>query len=136
MKPTKITYWATTGIIAAMMTFSAYAYLTQNAMQQGFQHLGFPDFFRVELAIAKLIGAVVLLAPLRPRVKEWAYAGFTITFISAFIAHSASGDPIANRVPPLVALAILAVSYLTYHKLFAEKSGNKAFGEKSMAKSI
>ena len=38
----KITYQITTGIIALMMAYSAYAYLTQPAMAQGFQHLGFP----------------------------------------------------------------------------------------------
>jgi len=32
-----------------MMIFSAYYYLTKEAMQQGFHHLGYPDYFRVEL---------------------------------------------------------------------------------------
>jgi len=59
-----------------MMTYSAYAYLTQPAMAEGFRHLGFPDYFRVELGIAKLLGAIVLLAPLATRLMEWAYAGF------------------------------------------------------------
>lgn len=35
----KITYWVTTGIVAAMMAFSAYAYLTQPAMANAFKHL-------------------------------------------------------------------------------------------------
>jgi uncharacterized membrane protein YphA (DoxX/SURF4 family) len=116
MKAIKITYWITTGIVALMMTYSAYAYLTQAAMQQAFHHLGYPDYFRVELAIGKLVGVVLLLAPLAARVKEWAYAGFVITFISAFIAHTASGDPINYRIMPVIFLALLIVSYITYHK--------------------
>jgi hypothetical protein len=64
MKTLKITYWATTVIVALMMTYSAYAYLTQAALLQAFQHLGFPDYFRIELAVAKLIGAALLLIPL------------------------------------------------------------------------
>jgi hypothetical protein len=116
MKVTKITYWTTTILLAAMMVFSAFGYLTQEAIKQGFQHLGFPDYFRVELAIAKLAGAVVLLAPVASRLKEWAYAGFTITFISAFIAHTASGDPVFVRMMPLLFLVLLAVSYVAYHK--------------------
>jgi len=105
MKAIRITYWITTAIVGLMMTYSAYAYLTQTAMQEGFHHLGYPDYFRVELAIAKLLGAILLLAPLssvgigtsvEARVKEWTYAGFTFTFISAFIAHRASGDPAAS----------------------------------------
>jgi uncharacterized membrane protein YphA (DoxX/SURF4 family) len=116
MKLLKIAYWATTGLVAAMMTFSAYAYIAKPEMKTGFHHLGFPDYFRMELAIAKLLGAIVLLAPVQARFKEWAYAGFGIVFISAFIAHSASGDPAANGTSALVFLALMAVSYVTYHK--------------------
>ena len=116
MKAIKITYWATTVIVAIMMVYSAYAYLTQDAMLQAFRHLGYPDYFRVELAYGKLIGAILLIAPVSARIKEWVYAGFIITFVSAFIAHSASGDPVNYRVMPLVFLALLITSYLTYHK--------------------
>ena len=112
----KITYWITTVIVSLMMTYSAYAYLTQPAMAAGFHHLGFPDYFRIELAVAKIAGVVVLLAPVSARLKEWAYAGFAFTFVSAFIAHTASGDPVSARVMPLVLLVLLAVSYMTYHK--------------------
>lgn len=113
MKAIKITYWITTSIVALMMIYSTYAYLTQAAIAQGFTHLGFPSYFRVELAVAKLIGGIVLLTPLVSRIKEWAYAGFAITFISAFIAHTASGDPVAMRVMPVIILALLAISYYT-----------------------
>ncbi|MCR8557488.1 DoxX family protein [Mucilaginibacter sp. BJC16-A38] len=117
MKAIKITYWVTTSIIGLMMIYSAYAYLTQAAVAQGFVHLGFPSYFRVELAIAKLIGAILILTPLSARIKEWAYAGFTITFVSAFIAHTASGDPVSRWVMPVIFLVVLAVSYYTYNKL-------------------
>jgi len=116
MKTIKISYWVTTSIVSLTMAFAAYSYLTQDAVKQGFQHLGFPDYFRVELAIAKLIAAILLLAPVAPRVKEWAYAGLTIVFISAFIAHTASGDPVSKVSMPVVFLVVLAVSYITYHK--------------------
>ena len=117
MKTTKIIYWIFTAIVALMMTYSAYAYLTQEKVAAGFQHLGYPGYFRVELAIAKLIGAVLLVLPLGGRVKEWVYAGFTITFISAAIAHISSGDPASVYSMPIVILVFLAVSYITYHQL-------------------
>ncbi len=116
MKAIKITYWITTVIVALMMVYSGYSYLTNEQMAQAFQHLGYPSYFRIELAIAKFFGAVLIVAPFRGRLKEWVYAGFTITFISAFIAHSSSGDPVANRVMPIIFLVLLAVSYITYHK--------------------
>lgn len=121
MKATKIVYWSTTSLLALMMTYSAYLYITDPQVDQGFRHLGFPAYFRIELAIAKLIGAALLLVPVPSRLKEWAYAGFAITFISAFIAHVSSGDPISVRVSPLVFLLFLITSYISYHKL-ARKS--------------
>jgi len=45
--------------------------------------LGFTDYFRVELACAKLLGSVLLLAPVPARLKEWAYAAFAITRLCA-----------------------------------------------------
>ena len=122
MKSTKITYWSTTAIIALMMTYSAYAYFTDPLIDKGFSHLGFPSYFRIELAIAILIGVVVLLAPLATRIKDWAYAGFAITFISAFIAHSASGDPLSARIGPVVFFALLVASYWSFSKLSARRT--------------
>jgi hypothetical protein len=110
----KIAYWISTGLVSAMMLFAAYSYLTAPETAAGFRHLGFPDYFRVELAIAKFLGALALLIPVVPRLlKGFAYAGFTITFISAFIAHLSSGDPMGIMVMPVVALVLLGVSYVT-----------------------
>ena len=61
-------------------------------MAAAFTHLGFPGYFRVELSLAKLLGVVVLLAPVPSRLKEWAYAGFAFDLASAVIAHLAVGD--------------------------------------------
>ena len=116
MKTTKIVYWASTAIVSIMMLYSAYAYLTQDAMTQAFHHLGYPDYFRVELAIGKVLGAILLIAPVSAKIKEWVYAGFVITFISAFIAHTASADPVNYRMMPVIFLVLLIVSYFTYHK--------------------
>ena len=46
--------------------------------------------------------------------KEWAYGGLAITFLSAFIAHSAVDGP-ATGMAPLVSLVLLVVSYLYLH---------------------
>ncbi|MBE5319693.1 DoxX family protein [Pedobacter sp. MR2016-19] len=116
-KTIKIIYWTSTALVSLMMTFSAYSYLTNETIKQAFHHLGFPDYFRVELAIAKILGAVLLLLQIKGQWKEWAYAGFAFTFVSAFIAHTASVDPINNRVGPVVFLMVLLLSYFTYHKV-------------------
>ena len=116
MKTAKIAYYVTTLIVALMMIYSVVSYLTNATMIKTFQHLGFPDYFRVELAVAKLVGAIILLAPVSIRLKDLAYAGFALAFISAIIAHTCSGDPMPYPVVPLIFLVLLAGSYFSYSK--------------------
>jgi hypothetical protein len=109
----KIAYWVSTGVVAAMSLFAAYAYLSGGAQAvQGFARLGYPQHLRVILGIAKLLGAITLLVPGLVRLKEWAYAGFTFAWISACVAHYLAKDG-AVAFMPLVLLLLLAVSYVT-----------------------
>lgn len=118
MTTNKIIYWIATGLVGAMMLFSAFSYLTNEEIKGAFIHLGFPNFFRVELAILKFIGAIVLLLPMIPgKFKEMAYWGFGLTFISAFIAHTTVGDATRYAVTPLIFLVILVVSYIYLKKI-------------------
>jgi hypothetical protein len=91
-KAAAILYWIPTALFCLQMTFTAYAQLRFPQVAQAFTHLGFPAWFRVELSCAKLLGVLLLLAPVPPRLKEWAYAGFAINLASALIAHLAVGD--------------------------------------------
>jgi hypothetical protein len=101
-----------------MMGFSGFEYLTSDKMREGFaHHLGFPSYFRIELAIAKLIGCCVLLLPLPEELKEWAYAGFTIDLVSAVIAHASVGDGIVKVVEPVSVVVVFAVSYISHRYL-------------------
>ena len=81
-----------TALFCLQMGFTAYAQLSLPQVAEAFTRLGFPDYFRVELAWAKLLGVVLLLAPVPARLKEWAYAGFAITLGSALIAHLSIGE--------------------------------------------
>jgi hypothetical protein len=85
-------FWIVTALFCLQIGFTAYAQLRLPPVAEAFAHLGFPDYFRVELAWAKLLGVVLLLAPVPVRLKEWAYAGFAITLGSALIAHLSVGD--------------------------------------------
>jgi DoxX-like family len=78
---------------------------------ENFRHVGYPQQLRVLLGIAKLAGAIVLLLPWLPTLTEWAYAGFTFTWIAAIVAHYLARD--GESWLPVVLLASLAVSYLT-----------------------
>ena len=87
-----IGFWIATALLCLQMGFTAYAQLSLPQVAEAFTRLGFPDYFRIELAWAKLLGVVLLLAPVPARLKEWTYAGFAITIGSALIAHFAVGD--------------------------------------------
>src|SRR5689334_22457519 len=91
-KVTSIVYWIVTALFCLQIGFTAYAQLRLPQVAEAFTHLGFPAYFRVELSWAKLLGIVLLLAPVPARFKEWAYAGFAITLGSALIAHFSVGD--------------------------------------------
>jgi uncharacterized membrane protein YphA (DoxX/SURF4 family) len=125
MKIISVIYWTSTILVALTMIFSSYSDLFSLDVKTAFTHLGFPGYFRVELGILKILGIVLLLAPLPARFKEWPYVGFSITYISAFIAHTASEDPIANRVAPIIVLLLLMMSYLSYHKRLSANNKHK-----------
>ena len=109
----KILYWVSTGIVGLMSLFAAFAYLSGSPQAvQGFAHVGYPQQLRIILGIAKPLAGIVLLMPGLLRLKEWAYAGLTFAWISAFIAHHLAKDG-AEAFAPLVLLALLAVSYVT-----------------------
>ena len=116
MKLTNIIYWISTILLAAQVAFAGIIYFVSAEVANGFAHLGFPSYFREELGIAKLLASLILVLPMVPlRVKEWAYAGLAIVFVSAFIAHT-SVDGAATAVAPLISLVILVVSYVFAHK--------------------
>ena len=109
----KVAFWVSTGLVAAMSLFAGFAYLSGSPQAvQGFAHVGYPQQLRIILGIAKPLGAIVLLLPGIARLKEWAYAGFTFAWISAFFAHYLAGDG-PTAFSPLVLLGLLVISYLT-----------------------
>lgn len=109
----KVIYWVTTGLVAVMSAFAGFAYLSGNPQAvQGFAHVGYPQHLRIILGIAKLLGAIALVAPGFPTLKEWAYAGFTFAWISAHVAHHAAKDG-PTQYMPLVLLVLLFISYFT-----------------------
>jgi hypothetical protein len=111
-------FWISTALFALQMGFTAYAQLRIPDVAAAFAHLGFPAWFRIELALAKLAGLAALLVPMVPaRLKEWAYAGFAITLVSALIAHLAVGDPPAAWSWSVGTGVLWSVSYFFFRRL-------------------
>lgn len=118
MKKVKIIYWTTTiifvlfdGLMPALTSHTELA-------KEGIRSLGYPDYVRVMLGVFKTLGGIVLIIPAIPsRIKEWAYAGFGISLIGACVSNWAVYGFGGEAVFPLIIFALLAVSYVYYHKL-------------------
>jgi hypothetical protein len=110
-KTKTILYWIATLFVAGIMTISGVLALTHSPdMMTALAHLGYPAYFANLLGVSKLIGISVLLVPGIARLKEWAYAGFGITILSASYSHLQSGDGFL-ALEPLVTFAALILSY-------------------------
>jgi hypothetical protein len=116
-KANVIVYWTVTALFCLQMGFTAYAQLRLPQVAASFAHLGFPAYFRVELAYAKFLGVLLLLVPAPARVKEWVYAGFAITLVSALIAHLAVGDGPASWSWAAGTGVLWAISYVLWRRL-------------------
>ena len=112
-------FWIATVLFCLQIGFTAYAQLRLPQVAEMFTHLGFPDYFRVELSWAKLLGVGLLLAPVSARLKEWAYAGFAITLASALIAHFALGDRLDVWIWAAATAALWALSYFLWRRVQA-----------------
>jgi hypothetical protein len=123
MKYTKIAFWFTTGIL--FLTQGIMPILTTNMPESkaALAHLGYPSYFGILLAVFKFLGGIALIFPKFPnRIKEWAYAGFAIDFIVAFVSLVAADGLNATSLFPVIAIILLTISYITYHKLFYHKN--------------
>jgi uncharacterized membrane protein YphA (DoxX/SURF4 family) len=107
-----IGYWLATGIICFIMGGGGVmdALRTDEALEI-FARLGYPAYFAFLLGVAKLLGVVAILVPGFPRLKEWAYAGFTFDLLAAAASHAAVGDPAFEIAFPIAFLIPLAMSH-------------------------
>ena len=119
---TKVGFWVPTALLCVVLAFNVYAQLALQVAADNFARMGFPPYFRVELAVAKACAVVVLLLPVVPaRLKEWAYAGVAINLISAFVAHAALGDPPLAWTFAIGCTVLWALSYGFWRRLETPK---------------
>jgi len=121
-KTTKIIFWVSTSLIFLFEGVMP-ALTSQTEMaKEGIRHLGYPSYFNVMLTVFKVLGSLALIIPVIPaRIKEWAYAGLSFDFIAATISIWAVDGFSGMTLFPLVVLAVLMISYFSYHKLHDNK---------------
>lgn len=110
MKGKLIGYWVTTAIVAFALLVGGVMDLMRPAdAVELITHLGYPTYFLTIIGAWKVLGAIGVLVPRAPRLKEWAYAGIVFDFTGALASHAARGDGAGRIIPPLV-LTLLALA--------------------------
>lgn len=118
MKKIKITYWVITICTLIGFLLSAVNEISHSSKTfiETTQLLGYPAYFLTILGVAKILGIIVLLVPKYNRLKEWAYAGFTIDCIAAFWSEHAVGNPMGS-IKSVVVLLFVMLSYYMLLKM-------------------
>jgi uncharacterized membrane protein YphA (DoxX/SURF4 family) len=107
-----IAYWTTTILGPASFAIGGVLNLTQSEqVVSTMHHLGYPAYFASVLGMWKLLGAVAVVVPRFPRLKEWAYAGFFFDLTAAAISRAVVGDSAGDVAAPLVFLALVLASW-------------------------
>jgi uncharacterized membrane protein YphA (DoxX/SURF4 family) len=107
-----VAYWTTTILGPASFVIGGVLNLMQGPEAAAtMHHLGYPLYFASILGLWKLLGAVAIVVPGFPRLKEWAYAGFFFDLTAAAASRAAVGDGAADIAAPLVFLALVLASW-------------------------
>jgi uncharacterized membrane protein YphA (DoxX/SURF4 family) len=113
MKAKNIAYWTTTVLVAFFMTGGVVQIAQFKANPHGVvPELGYPMYFFAIIGFWKVLGAIAILVPRFPRLKEWAYAGIFFDLTGAAVSCTAVGVYGAygfHVIAPLL-IAVLAVA--------------------------
>ena len=113
-----IGYWITTVLVAAELAVGGIWDLLQtDQVRAAVGQLGYPAYLLIVMGAWKLAGAVALLIPGFPRIKEWAYAGAVITYGSAIVSHLIVGKGSGSLVAAIVLLALTVASWALHPPL-------------------
>jgi len=116
-KTINIIFWITTSFIVIFDGIIPLLTFQTDLAKEGIRHLGYPDYFGVMLVVFRLLGVIVLIFPQIPvRIKEWAYAGFAIEFLSASVSNTITDGFGVYSILPIITLCILLTSYFSFHK--------------------
>ena len=108
-----IGYWVTTALVVFELALGGvWDILRVPQVRDLIERLGYPQYFLVILGIWKLLGAVALVIPRVPRLKEWAYAGVLFDLTGAVASLLASGFTDAGTLAyPIVMTGVAVASW-------------------------
>jgi uncharacterized membrane protein YphA (DoxX/SURF4 family) len=128
-----IAYWVTTTLVVFELALGGVWDILRVPQVRGLiERLGYPQYFLVILGIWKLLGAVALVIPRFPRLKEWAYAGVLFDLTGAVASLLATGLMDAGTIAyPIVMTGIAIASWALRppsRRLSSDKPGDQSLG--------
>ena len=131
-KAKTIVYWITTIYVAIAIFYGGFAEVVDASVRVSIasigvagvvQVLGYPLYFLYIIGTWKMLGAIAILVPRFPRLKEWAYAGIFLNMSGALVSWltvtvyggvqipAGYGSPIFHVVNALHLIVIALVSW-------------------------
>ena len=102
-------YWVATALVCGeLVAGGIWDVLRIPLVRDVVAQLGYPRYFLIILGVWKLLGAIALLVPRYPLLKEWAYAGVMFADTGAVASHLIVGIGY-GELAILVPLALLTV---------------------------
>lgn len=116
MKTKSIAYWVMTILVALPIGSGGVAQVGQfHANPHGVVPvLGYPTYFFAILGFWKVLGAIAIVVPRFPRLKEWAYAGIFFDLTGAAASCAAVGGYGAygfHVIAPLILAGFMVTSW-------------------------
>jgi uncharacterized membrane protein YphA (DoxX/SURF4 family) len=112
MKQSSALDWTTTALLAAAFLVPGVGNIVHAShIASDMAHLGYPSYFLSILGCWKVLGAIAILVPGLPRLKEWAYAGMIFDLTGAAASRAAVGDGALMIGIPLLIGAIALMSW-------------------------
>lgn len=118
----KIVYWITTTVCAIIFLITGIGNLVPFAhIAHDMARLGYPQYFMKILGFWKVVAGLVIILPLSPRVKTWAYAGMYFDLSGAALSRFFANDALTTIIVPLMLMTPVTVSYLLSIKMPSAK---------------
>lgn len=115
----KIIYWVGTVWLALGLSATGIQQLMKVQLEEaqappgvyGIKELGYPVYFLAIIGVWKILGAIALIIPKIPLVKEWAYAGIVFFLTGAIFSHLAVGHSAKELFPAGLLLILTGLSW-------------------------
>ena len=108
-----IVYWLTTAILALeLLVGGAWDVLMLPQVREVIHRVGYPVYFLVILGVWKILGAIAIIIPRFPRLKEWAYAGVVFDLTGALASNLVSG--VHDAIPIVYLVGMMGVTFASW----------------------